>query len=591
MFGNSEAIWGECDKKHGSCTLSSEFQCSSFASEGPAAARWEIKLTNLPASTDDAPVHFQWWAGRAADPSFDILASHSTSECPTMTSTYPKYSDADFNGGNVLVGEDGTAILKVDSPLSYSVSHHCGSNSHHDRNHHIHFRFCTGERTLEKSGKIDFSSHGVFMKGRGCSRHGSSSETDYGIAYIKDLTTGDVRVPTSTNSYHNLYSDWVSQSDTPATAAPSTPAPTTTTEEAAANNEVQPAPADEPETAQEDPSSETVASASSEPEQDAEDAGEVASAEQEVDEESETLTVLAREGFNTEVPDMDALEFSAIYNCMDQGKLFSQFTNDCTDACAEGQAVKHGQCVREPVLDAPVKIDAQWQLTLDCDERCWAERSDETLHNVRLAVGDLLDVPFQEAKKVRMRFDTERRLQAVAPQRQATLSVEVVTRRMQQAEGHEMLSAFLSSSGEAQAVLGMTVFAISTEHDLATATLAQDLAPAEAQDQYLDDYAALEVRLEGGLQDDEDTGLPVALLVGIGAVVVAAAAFVSALVCYRRRQVMVKMAEEEAAEIEADKLGKVDDPNPSAAQVVGVDVPELAAGTSQTPNPAFSTTV
>ena len=39
-----------------------------------------------------------------------------------MTDAYPKYGDADFNGGNQLVGTDGKVTIRVQAPSTYFVT-------------------------------------------------------------------------------------------------------------------------------------------------------------------------------------------------------------------------------------------------------------------------------------------------------------------------------------------------------------------------------------------------------------------------------------------------------------------------------------
>ena len=40
----------------------------------------------------------------------------------------------------------------------------------------------------------------------------------------------------------------------------------------------------------------------------------------------------------------DALEFSPIYQCFMEEKLFDHFTAACTDECGNGAVVARGQC-------------------------------------------------------------------------------------------------------------------------------------------------------------------------------------------------------------------------------------------------------
>ena len=65
-----------------------------------------------------------------------------------MTDAYPKYGDADFNGGNQLVGTDGKVTIRVQAPSTYFVTNWISVP-------HVHLRVCSNVawwQWLERGG-------------------------------------------------------------------------------------------------------------------------------------------------------------------------------------------------------------------------------------------------------------------------------------------------------------------------------------------------------------------------------------------------------------------------------------------------------
>jgi len=150
--------------------------------------------------------------------------------------------------------------------------------------------------------------------------------------------------------------------------------------------------------------------------------------------ESATMTVSAdtdkpdsaiEKNNQEESADLDALEFSSVYGCLDQTQLFDQFSSSCASQCPVFADVANGQCVRK-TDDAQNEavIEATWRLGLDCNDKCWNDAAPVARHSVRLALADHMDITFQEAGVVRLRRDSS------SPATLAHLTVVVKTRRL-----------------------------------------------------------------------------------------------------------------------------------------------------------------
>merc|ERR1712032_750184 len=71
-----------------------------------------------------------------------------------------------------------------------------------------------------------------------------------------------------------------------------------------------------------------------------------------------------------------------------------------------GTAVSRGQCVK-PAAVRSSSFAASWQLYIcGCDEKCWADKRNGTLHRLRLEIADHLDIPLHEVQELDLRFES-----------------------------------------------------------------------------------------------------------------------------------------------------------------------------------------
>lgn len=101
--------------------------------------------------------------------------------------------------------------------------------------------------------------------------------------------------------------------------------------------------------------------------------------------------------------DLDTLEFSPVFQCLSSRLLYDHIEGDCAESCPEGSVLTHGQCVK------PAKrmqsFSATWDLQVcGCDERCWSDKRDMTLHNLRLEIADHMDIPLHEVHELDISF-------------------------------------------------------------------------------------------------------------------------------------------------------------------------------------------
>ncbi|CAE7223854.1 unnamed protein product [Symbiodinium sp. KB8] len=152
---------------------------------------------------------------------------------------------------------------------------------------------------------------------------------------------------------------------------------------------------------------------------------------------------------------LDALEFSPIYQCFENDQLYDHFTADCTTSCGGGAEVAHGQCVR-PARFSESSVVGIWQLMGTCNEACWSQWKNVTLHDARLALADLLDVPFQEITRVSMTFHASagRRL---STDKLATFQIMVTTKRLPKNDINTLMRTFLTDSAVAADVMNFPV--------------------------------------------------------------------------------------------------------------------------------------
>ncbi|CAJ1426006.1 unnamed protein product [Effrenium voratum] len=154
----------------------------------------------------------------------------------------------------------------------------------------------------------------------------------------------------------------------------------------------------------------------------------------------------------------DALEFSPIYQCFTSQQLFDHFTATCVDQCSDSAEVARGQCVRRG-NKPEVQAVATWDLAVTCNEACWAEWKNKTLHYTRLAVADLLDIPFQEVEKAAIAFGASggRRL---STEREATVQVLIKTKRLSITEINTLTPLLFANTATATEIMNFPVSSV-----------------------------------------------------------------------------------------------------------------------------------
>merc|ERR1740123_2544299 len=293
-----------------------------------------------------------------------------------MFEAYPHFSDADFNGGNVRVNSDGTAVIRFRAPATHQVHKYT-------RTPHVHLRICSGGKNsplsiiLGRKDKIQLTPQGPVAKSE-C----SSAENKLSIL-----------------SSHRLQHNFATAS------APSV----------------------------------AIAAAAALKPLVARGVGRL------VDRLAEQL-------------DLDALEFSPVFQCLSAGLLYDHFAGDCVASCPMGTAVSRGQCVK-PAAVRSSSFAASWQLYIcGCDEKCWADKRNGTLHRLRLEVADHLDIPLHEVQELDLRFESK----SLNPHQAALarMHVRITSPRYAADTGIEMLrSLFRSMEGSSEA-LAMLVLGV-----------------------------------------------------------------------------------------------------------------------------------
>jgi len=201
-------------------------------------------------------------------------------------------------------------------------------------------------------------------------------------------------------------------------------------------------------------------------------------------------------GHLAEKLDLDALEFSPVFQCLSSGLLYDHFAGDCVSACPIGTAVSRGQCVK-PAVVRRSSFAASWQLYIcGCDEKCWSDKRNGTLHRLRLEIADHLDIPLHEVQELDLRFESR----SLNPHQAAVarMHVRISSPRYAADTGIAMLrSLFRGMEGSSEAlamlVLGVKeifagnsgflqkhVAAVGISSDDAFATYYEDLAMAKA---------------------------------------------------------------------------------------------------------------
>eukprot|EP00930_Biecheleria_cincta_P021611 TRINITY_DN15973_c0_g1_i1.p1 TRINITY_DN15973_c0_g1~~TRINITY_DN15973_c0_g1_i1.p1 ORF type:complete len:567 (-),score=82.90 TRINITY_DN15973_c0_g1_i1:311-1954(-) len=101
--------------------------------------------------------------------------------------------------------------------------------------------------------------------------------------------------------------------------------------------------------------------------------------------------------------DLDTLEFSPVFQCLSSRLLYDHIEGDCAESCPQGSVLTHGQCVKPATRMQ--SFSATWDLQVcGCDERCWSDKRDMTLHNLRLEIADHMDIPLHEVHELDISF-------------------------------------------------------------------------------------------------------------------------------------------------------------------------------------------
>jgi len=109
------------------------------------------------------------------------------------------------------------------------------------------------------------------------------------------------------------------------------------------------------------------------------------------------------EGGLTEHLDLDALEFSPVFQCLSSGLYYDHIVGDCVEACSDGAVLSHGQCVVPALTSNSFSTKFQLQVC-GCDRACWADKRNLTLHRLRLEIADHMDIPLQEVHELDLSF-------------------------------------------------------------------------------------------------------------------------------------------------------------------------------------------
>jgi len=408
---------------------------------------------------------------------------------------YPKYHDADFNGGNVQVDTSGEATVRIQAPAAYRMFRWISMP-------HVHLRICSGTRFIHApSDTLYFTTHGPYLAG-GCQRNSTSH-----IVSMSDVSGSP-------------------QASTPLPTPMPTPlvlSPATVVQEIEA-------------TSPNRNGSKLIA--------------------------LQIRTAMAQ-------LDLDALEFSPVYQCFMEGKIFDQFASDCADKCAAGRAMQHGQCVRS-VKSGTVLISRIWEFKALCGEKCWSEKKRITLHHIRLAAADHLDIPFQEVTSVQLGMDRafSRRLQAAMVERSVFLKIQIRSNRIDNSHAEDFKRNFIATTEDASELIDLRVQQLVPAQSNA-ATTVNNIELTANSDPYAPAYSELEPKGTTTVPSSPTEFLPPAAIIGIAVGVLFIGATLSGFLWMRRRRALAQATTAKGKEIEAKKIGVDDDGNKQAEKQVG----------------------
>jgi len=412
-------IWGHCDQLDREITgCNVQGTCAAYMSPGPADADVEVTLGGLPASTASNDVHLHWWAARRSPSQWDPLTSPvHASVYRSMTDAYPKFFEPAFNGGNVKVNETGHATIRVRAPAAYLVWPYLAIPN-------IKLRLCRNETFMQHvADRVVFGVNEQWLV--------TGSETaGMQILQMREYTPPPgTPVPNASQPFQAV--DWKALQPRPIgyVARIEKTKPQTSTLAATITSTTKTT------------TSTTAAEATT------------------------TVVVPVVQGMDLEAArdalDLDALEFSPVYVCLSRGLVYDHFTDDCASSCPEGTVVEHGQCVRPLTSEGTKTLSADWQLQVRCNPVCTLDRTNMTLHGLRLSIAGHLDLPFQEVEVAYGYQSSVARRLIPSPTKVLQLKVTVSTGRLSETDGTVLLTSWLSGADHASQLLGLEVQTVS----------------------------------------------------------------------------------------------------------------------------------
>ncbi|CAE8586599.1 unnamed protein product, partial [Polarella glacialis] len=318
------------------------------------------------------------------------------------------YDESDFNGGNVKAGE---ATIRVKNPATYFVSTGWISAPH------IHLRLCSSESFAHTTQDA------IIFTDAGMELHGSGNDGGSDMTVVRSSNLSWTDLPGSGSVKTNRVAGVLRLRK----SATLTTAPTQSGMMLDATTSMAP----------------------------------VQQGEEEEEEaaEAQNNSLIIDDAQNK--MDLDALEFSPIYQCFMNDQFYDHFTTDCASSCPNETEVVQGQCVRPALVGENTTIDAVWVMKVRCDDACWEARKNVSLHYTRLAMSDQLNIPFQEVSRVSLTFEAVqhegRRLEHDAAHRIATFQMLVVTQRLGQEEALSLAKGFMTDTANASDILGFPV--------------------------------------------------------------------------------------------------------------------------------------
>jgi len=270
--------------------------------------------------------------------------------------------------------------------------------------------------------------------------------------------------------------------------------------------------------------------------------------------------------------DLDALEFSPVYQCLLEGTFFSYYSSKCVESCPADADVHVGQCVRKSASEAEVTLQAIWALDLSCGETCWHDKLTVTLHHVRIAVADQLQIPFQEVEHASLGLleATSRRLDDGTNIREARLQVRVRSQRVSAAKDGPLLMALLTTPEDASWLLGFQVHGVSAAANEEWKEEGYTVL-TDASDPYSDAYKEEVQQSPGGGTASvlPMEYLPVEAIIGIAIAVILIGSVVATYLFLKRRKMTALAREGEIPVVTGRPAKSVDDDGPTKPTTVG----------------------